>query len=492
MRLARRSRTLAALGLTVVVAGLGVTAGLVSPRAAVLSPVGVVTIDVSRSTHSLGPDFFGIDSVGYYDAHQDSAGSALALTQTPIRLVRFPGGAPGDYYDWRYPYDRGWSTTSPLNLWNYARKLGRNAHVLFQTNVQGHTPAAHKGIPAVNSAASVAGWVRQNKAQGIAAAMEVGNEEDKLMHSVHDPVFASYIKTFDIQAAAMHKASPGVKVYGPASTNSYYWLHLDSLGMFLEATGNRYGSHQVDGVSLHYYTGHDWNDALGAAQGWLGPNGLYAHIQQTISFYDTRALPVDISEWNLGNSDFHNAFTPTLGHALLTADMVGAFAQSGVASEQYFDIHGSAGWGLFYGDKEPRPLDSPTPTYFAMALWQHMGRQMLGVSATDDPASVTSVYASRYLDGRVTLLAINKLKAPRTIQVTFKGYNPRGKIVRVYDLRPLKGNGVTSLDALYDGAKTPNPTRRLPGPRIIGRVSGASFAYTLPAYSATVFELASR
>lgn len=492
MRPARRSRTLTTLGLTVVATGLGVTAGLASPHDAALSPVGVVTIDASRSTHSLGPDFFGINSVGFYDAHQDSAGSALALAQTPIRMVRFPGGVPGDYYDWRFPYDRGWSTTAPLNLWNFTMKLGQNAHVLFQTNVQGHTPMIRKGIPAVNSAASVAGWVRQNKAQGVAADMEVGNEEDKSMHSVHDPVFTSYIKTFNVQAAAMHKAVPAVKVYGPASTNVYYWVQLDSLGMFLEATGNRYGSRQVDGVSLHYYTGHDWNDSLGAAQAWLGPNGLYAHIQQTIGFYDTRALPVDMSEWNLGASDFHNAFTPTLGHALLTADMVGAFAQSGVASEQYFDIHSAMGWGLLYGDNEPRPLDSPTPTYFAMALWGHMGRQMLNLSATDAPASVTSVYASRYLDGRVTLLAINKLKTPRTIQVKFKDYNPRGKIVRVYDLRPSTGKGVTGLDALYDGVKTPNPTRLLPGPRIIGRVTEAVFSYTLPAYSASVIELASR
>ena len=55
---------------------------------------------------------------------------------------------------------------------------------------------------------------------------------------------------------------------------------------------------------------------------------------------DTRQLPVDISEWNLGDSDNGTGFNQTVGHALVYADMIGAFAQSGVAEEDYFDLHG--------------------------------------------------------------------------------------------------------------------------------------------------------
>ena len=50
----------------------------------------------------------------------------------------------------------------------------------------------------------------------------------------------------------MHAVDLDVQVYGPAGTNEHYWWALDSLGMFLKQTGNKSGTGEVDGMSLHY------------------------------------------------------------------------------------------------------------------------------------------------------------------------------------------------------------------------------------------------
>src|SRR5579864_2070429 len=106
--------------------------------------------------------------------------------------------------------------------------------------------------------------------------------------------------------------------------------------------------------------------------------------------------------------------------------MIGAFAQSGVASEVYFDLHGARGWGLLYGAGEARSVDSPTPTYYATALWGLMGPTVLPLRNSDDPATMVSAYATKRPDGSLQILVINKLGTSQTVYVTFRHFNPRG------------------------------------------------------------------
>lgn len=447
----------------------------------------VIVVDPATVQHTIPADFFGINYVAFWDAGQGSAASARALGQTPIRTIRFPGGAPADWYDWQQPLYKGWSSTSPLALWRYTRSAGATS-VVFGTNYQGHLPNPPGKSYSVNSPANAAAWVAYDRAHGINAVMEVGNEEDlPLMHHTDDPAFQPYINAFNAQALAMHAADPHVRVLGPVETNEYYWWGLDGLGMFLRGAGNRTGSGQVDGVSLHFYKGNSWYDSRGVAQYWLSPSGPWAAIQRMIRDHDTRNLPVYLTEWNLGSSDSNNAFTPTLGHALAVADVLGAFAQSGVAGEDYFDIHYANGWGLLYGSGENRPADSPTPTYYAMALWGHMGTRLVALSQRDDPSSVLSAYATTR--GRsVQTLVINKQHVPRTVRLSLDGATPNGHRLRVYTLQGAAG-GITDLDAIYDGVRMPSPQRPLPGPTDAGIVHGDTIVYRIPAYSAVVLDL---
>lgn len=434
------------------------------------------------------PTFFGINYSAFWEPAEGSATDARALAQTPIKVVRFPGGAPADSYDWQDPYYKKQSQTSPLQLWEWARSFGAK-RVVFQTNYQGNMPNPPGQSYAVNSPGNAAAWVEYDKQHRIPADMEVGNEEDwHLIRGKDDPAYGKYIAAFNAQAKAMHGVDSQVRVLGPVATSEWYWRTLDGLGMFLHGAGNRTGTGQVDGVSLHFYAGSGWYDSIGAAQYWLSRVGPWAAIQTLIHANDTRNLSVYVTEWNLGDKDFHNTFTPTFGHALLVADTIGAFALSGVASADYFTIHRSDGWGLFYGTNDARPVDTPTPTYYAMALWSHMGDRMLSLQQSDDPRGGTSAYATKRRNGSLQVLLINKQSTARRIKIALQQRTPAGHHLRVYSLTPSSKN-ISGLNARYDGRFMPSPQRPLPGAKQLEVVHGKAITYTVPGYSAIVLDL---
>ena len=462
----------------------------VAARPLPLSAADNVVVDMTTVSRTTPTNFFGINASAFWDGATTSATSAQALAQTPIKLVRFAGGAPADYYDWQDPYYKAWSHTSPLDLWRYARQFG--AAPMFQTNYQGHLPNPPGRAYAVNSPENAAAWVSYNAAQKIPAMMEVGNEEDIKVNLVHDPLFQPYIDAFNAQARAMHAAATAsgtsVQVIGPAGTNLWQWWNRDSLGMFLKQAGNRFGTGQVDGVSIHWYGGASWYAAKGQPQYWLSPGGPWTAIQALVKANDTRRLPVYLSEWNMGAGDSGNTFNATAGHGLVIADMLGALLRSGLAGEQYYQTHGVNGWGLLYGVNEARPLDTATPAYYATALWGQMGDQVRPLTQSDDPASMVSAYAASRAGGAVQVLAVNKLPHPRTLRLSLNGATPAGHRLRVYSLSALHGS-VSDLDVVYDGRVSPLPQQPLPGPLDGGVIAGSTLSYILPAYSAVVLSI---
>lgn len=447
-----------------------------------------IVIDTRAILHLIHRDFFGINYTAFWEPAEGDVASARALAQTPIRTVRFPGGAPANFYDWQDPYFKGRSRTSPLQLWNWSRSFSAT-RVVFQTNFQGNMPHPPHRSYAVNSPRNAAAWVTYNRIHHISAMMEVGNEEDMhLLKRVDDPAYKTYIAGFHAQARAMHEADPSTYVLGPTGTNAWYWWKLDGLGMFLRAVKKAGTSGRADGVSLHYYDGHDWASASRVAQWWLSPSGPWAAVQKVMRTAGEGRLPVYITEWNLGNQDFHNKFNPTVGHALTVADMIGAFAQSGVRGEDYFTIHRSDGWGLLYGTHDARPVDTPMPTYYAMALWSHMGNRVVALKQTDDPASVMSSYATTDRHRGVQVLLINKQPRPRKTMIDVRGMRSRGDRLSIYSLRGASG-GVSDLDAIYNGVSMPSPEQRLPGAAKTRIVRGNTLWYSVPGYSAVVLAL---
>src|SRR6185295_2018566 len=130
-----------------------------------------LTVDYNTVVRTLAPEFNGVNYVGYWDNIQGSTGSREALRRSGgVKLMRFPGGAPADYYDWANPLLDGWSSTTPLGLWNYASPVG--AKVIFQTNPTSN----HNNNPSGTHAAD---WVTYCANNGIQVALwEIGNEPD--------------------------------------------------------------------------------------------------------------------------------------------------------------------------------------------------------------------------------------------------------------------------------------------------------------------------
>jgi hypothetical protein len=455
-----------------------------------------VRVHTTAVKRTLSATFHGINYVAFWDKHQGSLQSKEALSRTAIRMVRFPGGDPGNFYDWRCPYYAeseaepcpprpvagSTSSSSPMDVWSYAHDLG--GKVLFQTNTRGGQKRHPSGA---SSAQSAGDWAADAKARGMAAEFEIGNEDDVHMRSKRDATFQSYLRTFDAQARAIHAASPGTRVFGPAGTNQYYWWALDSLGMFLEATGNKRGSGQADGVSLHFYLGSRWEDSIDVAQAWLRPDGPWAFIHRTVAANDSRALPVYISEWHVGPSE--PAFNTSMANALLTADLIGAFAESGVAGHQYFAMHGvdlsPFSFGLLYGANDTRPPETPTPTYYAFTLWAAMGDRVLGLEQSSDARTELSSYATSKADGSVQVLSINKASRSTRVKLSLDGVSKGSRGVTISVLSP-KGDR-TSRDVLLNGVQNP-PVAALPPPRS-ALARDAQLDYDVPASSIALVTL---
>jgi hypothetical protein len=439
---------------------------------------------ISRIHHP----FWGVNYVAFWDPIAGSAASQRALRNAGVQLLRFPGGEPTNWLDWSKPAAPPyWTRTSSDALAEYARGVG--ARLMLQTNP---TRNAISDAGELNDPdpAGAAAWVAYASRNAIDAPYwEIGNEPDlKLARDWDREAMQWYIDAFNAQAAAMKEADPEILIFGPAGTNAYQWWGLHSLDMFLAQTGDRQGSGLVDGVSLHYYPVQgckEWADVRAAAQGW--PQAM-AQIRAVIAAYDSRDLPVFISEANAAVGGLDCAINQTLAAALANADLLGAFRASGVQAVQLFgSIHAASGWGLLYGVGEERPAETPTPTYFILPIWTRSGDEVLAVTGLTDPANMLSAYASRHPDGGAQVVLINKSAIAITVRVAFDGYDPSGGRVQVYELRPATG-AISDKEIIYNGALMPDVAAASLPPPAEEAVAGAEHARQLPPFSLTLLD----
>lgn len=458
-----------------------------------------VTIYYNDVINDIQHDFWGVNYVAFWDEAQGSEGSKQALKKSGIDFLRFPGGVPGNYYDWSYDYHNdpnAWSTTTPADLWEYAQDV--NAGIMWQTN-----PTANpvnddtSPIPAFNdpSGEHVQAMMDYFAEEGIEVQYyEIGNELDlELMDPSGPPrqeAYMEYIDAYHEQAAAIKENDPNAFVMGPAATNAWYWWGLDSLGMFMEEVGDKQGTGNIDGVSLHWYPAYErgWEYAKRIASGWQENMDF---IQQTIQNYDTRELPLFITETS-ATYTFNNDATgesKRVSGALATADMMGAYRNSGVQSVTLFGaIHyADNNWGIFYGPGESKPLDTPTPIYFTLPIWTKAGDQVLAAAGMNDVIDGTAVYASKKDDGSAQVVIINKDAAATDVNISFDGLDITGADVKIYEMKPSNGSH-HDVDVVYNGELMPDPaTEELPAP--LSDVSnGSVYTREVPGYSMTLLD----
>jgi hypothetical protein len=427
---------------------------------------------------------------------------ATALREAGLSLLRYPGGAPGDWMDLlmtercKKGEPPNWGAPAYGALWQFAKLAGVRS-LMLQTNP---TPQWCGKGERDASGARAAALAKDAMSQGVKAVFEVGNEPD-----LGDSYFAkhggraAYIARFIEHATAIHAAAPGSEVYGPAlcglGGNCTFLTAWDSgwLEAFLAQTGNKAegpGKGSLDGVSLHVYWHNEWGfsdlkaaniDKYGFAMYWAGD--VMPHIRRIIAKHDTRDLPIVVSEISVGNGvpkdagQKQNMFT-----VLGTLDTIGAFATSGVRSFQWFDAN-AAGPADFWMITR----DRARPIFYAFAAWSRMGRVLLNVTSNANHQDLAA-YATQRDDGSLQVLVLNKTASEHEVRLTFDGYNAAGKRAELTMLTPATPGNETSQSISYNGKVDPSPGA-LPPPTS-SSLEDATARQLLPAYSAAVLHLA--
>ena len=212
-----------------------------------------LTINTGTVLNTITYPWLGVNYVGFWDDIQGSILSRNAMKNAGVEVLRFPGGAPADWYDWADPLAGGWSSTSTMNLWNYAQGVGSQCKLMLETN-----PTANvlgNGLVNDSSGTHAAAWVTYCKNNNIAAPYwEMGNEEDITLTTDYQwTAYQWYLNKFGEQAAAMKAADSSIKIIGNVGTNAWYWWGIHSLDMFMQTHGNKTGTGLVDAVSIHWY-----------------------------------------------------------------------------------------------------------------------------------------------------------------------------------------------------------------------------------------------
>jgi len=440
-----------------------------------------VTIDTGKVVHKADPkEFHGINLVALWNGDDDVINdqSLNVYKQMGMKLLRFPGGAPAQWYDWETPLKTGWTTLTPANIAEFAKKGG--SRVLFQTNsASDHTQNPNNPNPKTgelqkfnNSGEHAANWVLAMKEAGIDVAYwEIGNEPEmdappSIRNRGQEAIYEWYNAKFKEQAEAMKKADPNIKIMGPSATNTWFWWAQHNLDKFMKAHGDKQGTGLVDVISLHWYlerANQTWEQKRGGVQdAW--PKAMN-YIKKTLAEYDTRDLKLFITEWNWGGG-MNNQSASMHANAMGVADAIGMFLRTGVAGHNFFCYKKIGNnWGVVASRGDNRPANEGSPTYYALALASLLHGDVLETANTADEADVMSAYATRDADGVISVLLINKTDAPVEVAFDWKGAKPANPNAQ---LHTLEADSPTARDVTLNGVKSPAPwNSALPPPKTL-------------------------
>ena len=433
-----------------------------------------VTIDTGKVIHKVAPrDFHGVNLCALWNDTGTAPETLAAFKQMNHGLLRFPGGVPCQWYDWKEPLATGWTEMTPQSVWEFAKAGG--AKMVFQTNTanDSSTDKDGKKYSFDSSGAHAAEWVAAMKKAGVNVAFwEIGNEPemDAPKEIVKDKnnqeqVYAWYNAKYKEQVEAIRKVDPKARVMGPSATNTWFWWAQGTLAKFMKAHGNKTGSGLADVISIHWYPeggGGQWKNKRGLVQSeW--PKAM-EFIKKTIAEHDTRDLPVYITEWNWGAGD-KNQSGSEYANAMGVADAIGMFLRTGVAGHNFFVLQRIGNnWGVLAMKQDNRPWHEASPTYYALAMTSMLGGEVLDTATTSDEANVMSVYATRDADRAVNILLINKSEEPVTVKFDWKGtVRPTTAAMKLFT---LEGDSPTARDVTYNGVKSPAPWKSaLPPPK---------------------------
>jgi hypothetical protein len=440
---------------------LGLLLGTVALALASLAVAAEITVDIddTKVVNDVGDKFHGTNFVSLWNGVGASPAVMKAFSQLNMKLVRYPGGVPAQWYDWQNPPKYG-NLRTDAAAWDLAKAGG--AELILQTNAA--NDVTNKDGKFDSTGAHQAGWIAYAKKQGYKVAIwEIGNEPEmdapKESKGSQEAIFKWYNAKYEEQVKAIKAADPTAKVMGPAATNTWFWWHEKNLEKFLKAEGNKEGTGLAEIISLHWYTdGTDWNKSKGNAQGWADS---MTYIQGVIKQYDSRPLPLYITEWNWGGG-MNNTSASELGTALGNADIIGMFLRTGVKGQTHFCLQGgNKSWGILDMNADSKPW----PTYFALSMAGHLNGKVLSTKCSADEKAELSAYATKDAAGAMTVMLINKTAAAKEVTLKFTSFAPAGKTWRTFTLAGAKGSP-KDTEVIYNGVDAPQPQKdALPPPK---------------------------
>ncbi|RRR65909.1 MAG: alpha-L-arabinofuranosidase [Candidatus Viridilinea halotolerans] len=248
---------------------------------------------------------------------------------------------------------------------------------------------------------------------------------------------------------------------------------------------------QAAGDDLDFYVVHHYGfnnrDTLRAEDALRIPSEVWpamvGALHRAMDEHLGRRVPLAVTEYNL--VAFLELDDPNLMrravNGLYLADTLGQMAQQGVQIANQWNLANGVGSnGADYGLVDQNSLQ-PTAQYFALALWQQMGRELLPVAHPFAVADELSLYAGRDEHGAYTLLAINKSAQPLTAYVELAGQTGSFRLER----STLVAESLMSEQVSYNGTLNTLEAALRAGPEQLGTV-GALSEQTFAPYGVTL------
>jgi Cellulose binding domain/Fibronectin type III domain len=424
------------------------TAGVASagPAAAAPAPVSV-TVNAAEGLGTIPSTAYGLNSA-VWDSQMNAPQVQNLLQQAGVQMLRYPGGSYGDIYNWQDNTAPGGYVAPGTDFDSFmgtVQKIG--AQPILIANYGTGTPQ------------EAAGWVQYaniTKGYGV-KYWEIGNEiygngyygsdweaDD---HASKSP--ATYAQNLVQYASAMKAVDPSIKI-GAVLTLPGNWPDSvvaagDSADWNKTVLADAGGA--IDFVIVHWYPSPTSAASMLAEPAQVA--GELAQLRQEIDQYagpDGPDIQIAMTEVNSGVD------TDTQPDALFGADTYLTALANGVFTVDWWDTHNGPtaistapdgatdydDWGILssgtcVGSTCEPPVNTPFPSYFALAMLSRTGQagDTMVNAGTSNP--LVSAHAVRNADGDLSVMLINKDPANSyQVNLDYAGFTPAAGAPTVY------------------------------------------------------------
>jgi alpha-L-arabinofuranosidase len=463
-----------------------------------------VSIDAAQVIRTIDARLFGINAA-VWDSVFDTANTISMFTDMDNQALRFPGGSLSDEYHWA-------TNTTGTNTWTWATSFDKFAHVATSTNAQVFVTANYgSGTPT-----EAADWVRySNLTKGYAFKYwEIGNEnygtwETDTNARPHDPF--TYATRFKDYFNEMKAVDPTIKIGAVVETGEDSYANYTDHPALNPRTGQSHNGWtpvllatlKSLGVTPDFVIYHRYAQAPGIENdaGLLNSSGTWANDaanlrQQLNDYLGAAAASVELV-CTENNSVYTSPGkqTTSLVNGLFLADSLCQAMKTEFNALIWWDTRNAQetgnnnsaslyGWrpygdyGITSGANPATPADR-YPTFYVAKLLKYFARGGDQFVRATSNFNELSAYATRRVNGTLTLLVINKNPSTAfNANIAVAGFTSESSAT-------VHSYGIPQDEAARTGVGSADIAQTTMSN------AGPSFTGTFPPYSATVITLSS-